>query len=86
MSTYWYLECTDHDPPIRSADEVEQHTYGLDPIRELVRRRAEIADDAFPDYPRDYDYFARHAVTFLVQHPKCSMRLVSEYGDTEEVE
>lgn len=83
MSTYWYLECLDHDPPLTSEDEVEQHTEGLEAIDALVARRQEITEEeAQPTgiiRPAS-DYFASNAARFLRQHPKCSLRYVSEYG------
>lgn len=83
MSTYWYVECLDHDPPIRSDEEVEQHTHGLPKIDALISRADEIR--AYPEDVRDaisdaFGYFERNAYRFLVQHPKCSLRYCNEYG------
>ena len=41
MSTWIYLECADHDPPISADGESGQHLYDLPDIREDIRRRAE---------------------------------------------
>lgn len=81
MSTYIYLECLEHDPPTRSADEVGQH------LTDLPRIRAEVADREFwtrlmnRDDPVSIDgYFTRNAAWFLAQHPKCRLRIMDEYG------
>lgn len=42
MSTYLYLECADHEPPLRSADEVGQHLEDLTDIRANLRNRERI--------------------------------------------
>jgi hypothetical protein len=88
MSTYWHLECESHDPPLRSEDEVSQHTdHHLTEVREMWSQRAEIV--AMPDY-FEYTggdpYFGPNALRFIVRHPRCTVRLVSEYGDTEPIE
>lgn len=83
MSTYWYLECTSHDPPLRSSDEVEQHTTGLPAIRELVARRGDIA---LMCHTATYGtWFLRNASTFLIQHPECPLKFVNEYDKYAEV-
>lgn len=89
MSTYLYLVCDEHDPPLLSADEVTQHTNKdgeLDKIRgwvanraELIRLRKEQDDSTYSDY------FQTHAITFLVQHPKCHLSAVDEHGEKYEV-
>ena len=78
MSTYWYLECLDHDPPLISELEVEQHTSGLDGIRKLIARREQVV--VLPEFTPD-GYFDRHAVLFMRQHPTCRMQFRNEYGD-----
>ena len=88
MSTYWYLECLDHDPHLRSADEVEQHTNeNLDIIGKIDRAaisergRESVVEEYMHRTPGWSPYFIRHAVNFLADHPKCNLRLVSEYGN-----
>ena len=78
MSTWWDLECLDHDPPLISELEVEQHTSGLDGIRKLIARREQIV--ALPEFIPD-GYFHRHVVLFMRQHPTCRMQFRNEYGD-----
>ena len=42
MSTYIYLQCLDHDPPLRAQDESGQHYYDLPRIRADVANRVEL--------------------------------------------
>jgi len=77
-STYMYLECTCHNPPLRAEDESGQH------FSDLPRIRAELADRetvaAEPDYYAptgndDYDmaaYFRAHSAHFLAAHPSAA--------------
>lgn len=87
MSTYWYYECADHDPPIRSREEFTQHTddehykSGID----LLEVRPVVRDDSYwtfsgSDAERAERYFTMQACSFLVDHPKCHIRIVNEYG------
>ena len=81
MSTYVYLECLDHAPPLRSYDEVGQHLYDLPRIRKEIAMRDHFVEIDKLDNPTDYGhFFTRHAVTFLVQHPKCRIGIRDEYG------
>ncbi|MDJ0010115.1 hypothetical protein [Gordonia alkanivorans] len=89
MSTYHYLECANHNPPLLSDDEVEQHrdTETLDKVRELVRNRATIVPllreekIGLPD-----DRYLENALRFLVFHEHCKVNLVTEYDEREELE
>ena len=74
MSTWWYLECASHEPPIRSEDAVEQHTHGLTAIRKAIR-------EAVIDDPRVMTRYESNAARFVLQHPHCALCFVSEYGD-----
>lgn len=78
MSNWHYLECVDHDPVLRSADEVAQYSHALDPIIALIGVRDAITRENAWAY-RELGYFERHATVFLVDHPRCSLRLVDEY-------
>ena len=89
MSTYHYLECANHNPPLLSDDEVEQHrdTETLKKVRELVRDRANIVPllrEEKINYPDDY--FLKNALKFLVSHEHCKVNLVTEYNEREELE
>jgi hypothetical protein len=83
MSTYWYLQCLDHDPPLRSDDEVEQHTYGLPAIRVVYENRHTILEVA--EWMTLDDRYARNAMQFLAGHLDCRLQFVSEYGDIEPI-
>lgn len=79
MSTYVYLVCFDHEPPITADDESGQHLYDLPQIRaDLADRErivANVNDDTWPD-----DYFRRHTARFLSAHPHCRIGIRDEYG------
>lgn len=82
MSTYWYLECSSHTPPLRSLEEVEQHTSGLPAVRELVARRGNT--NLMTYMYSEGAYFQKNAVGFLLQHSECPLRLVNEYDTYDE--
>lgn len=85
MSTYWYLECLDHDPPLQSAEEISQHTDD-----EYHRRAVQLVNERplDPEWENTYwqsgsasTYFEAHARRFLVDHPKCNVGFFNEYGE-----
>ncbi len=90
MSTWWYFECLDHAPALRSDSEFSQHTgdihYALaltlmtqrplDPEVEVHTPRPGASNREIVEA-----YFARHAVTFLKQHPTCRIGLINEYDE-----
>lgn len=79
MSTYLYLECLDHDPPLRAEEESGQHLYDLPQIRRDVADRGTVlADETGETWPRDY--FRRHTARFLAAHPRCHIGIRDEYG------
>lgn len=85
MSTYVYLVCLDHDPPLVAEDESGQHLY------DLPRIRAEIAGVDAPapsgQHPDATAYFRRNSERFLLQHRGCRIGIRDEHGrdhDTEE--
>ena len=77
MSTYLYLRCDAHDPPLLSEDEVGQHLYDLPTIRGWIKHRqcAWIKDGVIPE-----GYFAKYAWRFLQQHADCPISIEDEYG------
>lgn len=93
MSTWIYLECTGHDPRLRSRREVGQHLYDLPRIRlELAERERLLAA-----VPPELEYrlwadgertlcFTIHAVEFLREHPRCPLEIVDEYGERHPIE
>lgn len=91
MSTCWYYECLDHEPPIRSTDEFTQHTddrhyeSGIG----LIGQRPVTRDDRYftrsdlwrTEQSLSEAYFRMNATTFLADHPTCRIGLVNEYGE-----
>jgi hypothetical protein len=89
MSTYWYFECLDHDPPIRSREEFTQHTRDKrwDHAMQLANNRPVTRDTSYwstplgaTDEDRSHSYFDMNARDFLADHPTCRLGIVSEYG------
>ena len=84
MSTYVYLECLDHDPPLRADSESGQHLSDLPQIRADIAARdallAVVAASEWGDVP-DMGYFRNATARFLVSHPRCRIGIVDEYGD-----
>lgn len=88
MSTYIYLRCQNHTPPLEAEDESGQHLYDLPRIRqELIDRKTLAAelDNGIGWHRTDGEssdrYFRRHSARFLRQHLTCDIRIVTEYGD-----
>lgn len=85
MSTYIYLECIDHDPPLPAEGESGQHLYDLPQLRTDVANREPLVNAASEGMSTD-DYFRRNTLSFLVRHPKCRLRIVDEYGTEHPLE
>ena len=79
MSTYMYLECHSHTPPLCAEHESGQHYYDLPQIRDDLAARKELVEAARQNLWAD-DYFRRPTQAFLVAHPDCEIRIVDEYG------
>lgn len=80
MSTYFYLQCEDHDPPIIADDESGQHTYDLPQIRATLADREALVR-VFEDGVANFSYFVQHSLRFLSKHKKCRITLWNEYGE-----
>lgn len=86
MSTYLYLRCENHDPPLVATEESGQHTYDLPRIRAEIADRENVADpDAMygGDLGDPFDseaYFRAHSARFLADHLACRIGIVDEYG------
>jgi hypothetical protein len=80
VSTWIYLRCEDHDPPLQADGESGQHLYDLPQVRaDLLNRDALVAawrDDLRPGR----DHFRSNTIRFLVAHPRCHIRIWDEYG------
>lgn len=80
MSTWLYLVCLDHDPPLRNRVESGQH------LTDLKQIRADIADrEALVRITRTDDWIdlggeRNVTATFLAEHPHCSIGIRDEYG------
>ena len=87
MSTYLYLECLEHDPPLSSDGEVGQHLYDLKRIRQEIAERDLIVALARSGIDYGYDsHFTGNCARFLAQHPKCRITIRDEYGVEHPVE
>ena len=84
MSTYLYLQCEDHDPPLSATEESGQHLYDLPQIRDDIANRDLLVAAAKDGMEMD-GYFRRNTLRFLRQHPKCRLGIWDEYGDEHPV-
>lgn len=80
MSTYLYLECLDHDPPLRAEAESGQHLYDLPQIRRDIANRDKITE-LYMAGDFDASFFRNSTARFLAQHRDCRMRILDEFGD-----
>lgn len=96
MSTYLYIECTDHDPPLISRREAGQHLRNIpDVLKEIRTREPRTAGETFESleelsldklyrkYPPELSidaYFSWNIATFMLEHPYCSLVVRDEYG------
>ena len=92
MSTYIYLVCLDHDPPLIAEEESGQHLYDLPRIRGEIKNREEIVRvyDERHSYDfrcaSDWDekaveaYFRIRSARFLTRHQSCRIGIQDEYG------
>lgn len=79
MSTYLYLRCLNHNPPLRANRESGQHLYDLPDIQADLANRDVIVKAYELDFASD-EYFRENTAWFLVQHPLCSLGIIDEYG------
>lgn len=81
MSTYLYLRCDSHTPPLEAGSHSGQHLYDLDQIFRDIEDRDLIVKAWNNDmHPNDQHRFATAA--FLAEHPHCQITVVDEYGNT----
>ena len=81
MSTWLYLVCEDHNPPIVADDESGQHLYDLPQIRADVADRASVIEAwEHDEFDVEGDYFRRQSARFLSRHRACSIAICDEYG------
>jgi hypothetical protein len=91
VSTYIYLECVDHDPPLRADGESGQHLYDLPQIRADIADREALVRVRNSGRLRtggrhrhdgwvDFGYFRNNTIGFLAAHPRCEIGIRDEYG------
>jgi hypothetical protein len=90
VSTYVYLACLDHSPPLVADEESTQHRYNDDEmrlVREWVRDRGDLVEawqNGLVQYRGVSDssasYFAVNTARFLVGHLTCRLAARDEYG------
>jgi len=79
MSTYVYLECLDHNPPLRADGESGQHLSDLPQIRaDIIGRSSVIA--SLRDGWSPGDHFRINTARFLTDHERCRIGIRDEYG------
>src|SRR5699024_9398687 len=88
MSTNIYLQCDNHNPPIRSTSEVGQHLTDLKEIRNDLAHRDTITKAVELDYwPEEGIYHFRTATArFLRDHPHCTISIWDQYGKQHPLE
>lgn len=80
MSTWLYLRCDAHTPPLYSED-VGQHLYDLPNIGQYIAGRDFLASEENPVYDgTPASHFGGNAQAFLKEHPKCPLSIEDEYG------
>jgi hypothetical protein len=82
MSTYVYLMCMDHDPPLEAREESAQHAFDADfaAIRDDLAHREYVVRCALKgDYPSEY--FRARTVRFLTEHATCRISICDENGN-----
>lgn len=78
MSTYLYLRCKSHNPPLDNDGESGQHLRDLDNIWDDIADRDTVTA-AWRKGFRPNDTFRYNTAKFLVAHPHCDISVVDEY-------
>lgn len=87
MSTYIYLQCESHDPPLINDGESGQHLYDLPRIREDIANRRSIAAGLRAGLePESGNHFYANTAYFLRQHEHCQLGIVDEYDRTHAID
>jgi hypothetical protein len=92
VSTRLYLECLDHDPPLRAEGESGQHLYDLPDIRKAIANRPRyvrlLAEDpeAMWALRQVSGHLLANSMSFLLEHPRCLIGIRDEYGHPHPVE
>jgi len=100
MSTWMYLRCDSHLPPIVSEDEVGQHTSDLPRIRAELAEGLDHQDweSEWNRLAREYHamsmtegfdsrlYFRMNTARFMKHHATCNVNILDEYDREYEKE
>ena len=83
MSTWIYLVCTDHTPPIRAEGESGQHLSDLPQLRKDLANRDNLVEMK-PDEVRCWSdsHYTCATWRFLQGHPKCNIEIRDQYERT----
>ena len=80
MSTYLYLVCLDHTPPLVSDGESGQFLCDLPQIRADIADREHITAMPTEDVWCIPSHLERNTAQFLRDHPTCQIGIRDEYG------
>lgn len=89
MSTWLYLECHSHTPPLRAEQESGQHLYDLPQLRATLKMSHDELKILLENYKYDsyadtwdvnHGYFFGNTARFLVEHPHCEIQIWDELG------
>lgn len=84
MSTYVYLACLDHDPPVRAHEESDQHRHNagvMERIRDWVDRREQLLDMWIEGDFGTPDRYLANSLRFLSDHRSCRIAARDEHGE-----
>lgn len=79
MSTWFYLQCENHDPPIRAARESGQHYRDLQQIFAALDNRDTVIR-TWNCFATPRASFPWNTAKFIVTHPHCTITVQSETG------
>ena len=87
MSTYLYLQCDSHEPPIGANQEAGQHLYDLEHIRKDWANRHAIKTGLEAGLsPEGDSYFQSSNRIFMMQHINCEVSIHDEYDRQHSLE
>lgn len=87
MSTYLYLQCDSHEPPIGADQEAGQHLYDLEHIRKDWANRHAIKTGWEAGLSLEGDsYFQTSNRFFMMQHINCKVSIHDEYDRQHSLE
>lgn len=81
MSTYIYLRCDSHTPPLEADGHSGCHLYDLEQIFSDLEDREQIVA-AWNNGMRPRNSYRYATAAFLSDHPHCEITVIDEYGRT----